>query len=124
MPQEIYWESLFDVPLILDRLRIADSKGIVAELGCGYGTFTIPVARRTTENVHTFDIEPVMIERTQLRAAQAGLKNIHVELRDVLAHGFGLPGERRPGGRSCRCVRAGGRTKSGGPVPPLPADYL
>ena len=44
MPDESHWESLFDVPLILTRLGIGEFHE-VAELGCGYGTFTIPVAR-------------------------------------------------------------------------------
>jgi hypothetical protein len=43
MPEEAYWATLFDVPLILDRLGVAGC-GDVAELGCGYGTFTAPIA--------------------------------------------------------------------------------
>ena len=46
MPEESCWESLFDVELALDRLGIDRSLQDVVELGCGYGTFTIPVARR------------------------------------------------------------------------------
>ncbi|NQU11895.1 class I SAM-dependent methyltransferase, partial [bacterium] len=40
MPEEAYWESLFDVPLILDRLGMDARLGDVVEFGCGYGTFT------------------------------------------------------------------------------------
>lgn len=36
MPEESYWETLFDVELILDRLGIDAELGDVAELGCGY----------------------------------------------------------------------------------------
>jgi hypothetical protein len=46
MPDEAWWESLFDVPLILDRLGIHPQIGDAVEPGCGYGTFTIPVAPR------------------------------------------------------------------------------
>ena len=46
MPDEAYRESLFDIPLILDRLNIDQTVEHVAELGCGFGTFTLPVARR------------------------------------------------------------------------------
>ena len=46
MPDETFWESLFDLPLILDRLDIDETIRDVAEIGCGYGTFTLPVARR------------------------------------------------------------------------------
>ncbi len=90
MPEEAYWESLFDIPLILDRLGIDRTVEHVAELGCGYGTFTLPVARRIRGTAFTFDIEPAMIARTEARAAAEGLGNVRAMLRDVLAAGFGL----------------------------------
>ena len=91
MPEESYWETLFDVTLILDRLGIDGRLGDVIELGCGYGTFTIPVAGRISGVLDTFDIEPEMIERTQRRAIEAGLSNVHCHDRDVFAEGFGVP---------------------------------
>jgi SAM-dependent methyltransferase len=95
MPEESYWETLFDVELILDRLGVDSALRDVVELGCGYGTFTIPVARRIAGTIETFDIEPEMIARTERRAAEAGLRNVHCHLRDVLLGGFGLsPGSR------------------------------
>jgi SAM-dependent methyltransferase len=60
MPEEQYWESLFSVELILDRLGIDAALRDVAELGCGYGTFTLPVARRISGVIETCDIEPEM----------------------------------------------------------------
>jgi len=42
MPEESFWETLFDVNLILDRLEIDKRVGEVVELDCGYGTFTLP----------------------------------------------------------------------------------
>lgn len=93
MPEENYWETLFDVPFILIRMGIGSQVKDVAELGCGYGTFTIPVARRINGTLYTFDIEPTMVERTWRRAREEGLNNIHFNLRDVASHGFGLPDE-------------------------------
>lgn len=93
MPEETYWESLFDIPLILDRLKIDRTVEHVAELGCDYGTFTLPVARRIQGVLFTFDIERAMIDRTLARAAAEGVSNINVRLRDVLATGFGLETE-------------------------------
>jgi len=95
MPEEAYWETLFDVPLILDRLGVEESLGNVVELGCGYGTFTIPVARRIRGVLETVDIEPAMVERTRQRAREAGLTNIVATVRDVVTEGFGgVPGSR------------------------------
>jgi SAM-dependent methyltransferase len=93
MPEEHYWESLFDVPLILDRLKIDRTLEHVAELGCGYGTFTLPVARRIRGMIFTRDIEPTMMARTLARAADNHVSNINAELRDVLSSGFGLEPE-------------------------------
>lgn len=86
MPDESYWETLFDVPLILCRLGI-DRFQDVAELGCGYGTFSIPIAETIGGTLYTFDVEPEMIARTKERAA--GLP-IVCEQRDVFELGFGV----------------------------------
>jgi SAM-dependent methyltransferase len=91
MPAEAYWETLFDVDMILDRLEIDRRLREVVELGCGYGTFSLPVARRVAGTLRTFDIDPVMVERTRDRAARAGLPGLQCEVRDVFATGFGLP---------------------------------
>lgn len=91
MPPPDYWETLLDVPRILDAFGFGPATGDVAELGCGYGTFTLPLARRIGGTVHTLDIDPAMVALTLARAAEAGLTNVQAETRDVLASGFGPP---------------------------------
>ena len=91
MPDEVWWESLFDVPLILDRLGIHPEIGDVVELGCGYGTFTIPVARRIRGRVFAFDVDADMVVRAQRRAREAGLTNVLCQQRDVVETGYGMP---------------------------------
>lgn len=95
MPEEAYWETLFDVPLILDRLEINAGLRNVVELGCGYGTFTLPVARRIPGVIDTVDIDPAMVERTRQRAAAEGLRNVVCHVRDVMVYGFGGEPESR-----------------------------
>ena len=95
MPEETYWETLLDVNLVLDRLGVDNTLRNVVELGCGYGTFTLPVARHISGVLETVDIEPAMIERTRQRAREAGLSNIVCAQRDVMTDGFGgVPGSR------------------------------
>ena len=91
MPERSYWENLFDLNLVLDRLGIDKKIGDVVEVGCGYGTFTLPVAQRIRGTLHAFDIEPDMIEITRKRAAAAKIGNVCLALGDVVAEGFGLP---------------------------------
>lgn len=92
MPDEVYWETLFDVPLVLERLGIDDSLGDVVELGCGYGTFSIPIARAIRGTLCTFDIDPAMIERTRERSVELPLGKLVCQLRDVMRDGFGAAG--------------------------------
>ena len=92
MPDEAYWETLFDTDLILNRLGIDASLRDVVELGCGYGTFTIPVAKRISGQLRTYDIDPDMAARTALRARDASLRNVDCFVRDVFADGFDVEG--------------------------------
>ena len=91
MPPQDYWETLFDVPAILDAFEFGPTTGDVAELGCGYGTFTLPLARRTRGRVFTHDIEASMVATTRTRAAAVGVPNIDASLRDILVGGFSAP---------------------------------
>lgn len=91
MPDEALWDALFDVDLILQRLGIDAGLANVAELGCGYGTFTLPVAARISGALHTYDIDEAMVACTKARVARAGFADVVVECRDVVTHGFGLP---------------------------------
>lgn len=91
MPEQTYWETLFDVEGILDAFALGPDTGAVAELGCGYGTFTVPIARRTGAAVHAYDIDAEMVDLTRRRAEALALATVVVSQRDVFAHGFGLP---------------------------------
>lgn len=91
MPPQDYWETLLEVPTILDAFALGAQTGDVAELGCGYGTFTVPLAARIHGTVNALDLEPAMVETTQARAAAAGLDNVCARVRDVLIDGFGVP---------------------------------
>lgn len=93
MPEEGWWEKLFDVPLVLERLGIHPGIGDVVEVGCGYGTFTVPVARSIGGRVFAFDLEADMVARTQHRVREAALANVLCRQRDVVVDGYGLPCE-------------------------------
>lgn len=90
MPAMDYWESLVNAEGTLECLGFDHGTHVrVAELGCGYGTFSLPVASRVDELI-TFDIDVKMVELTQGRAADAGVNNINAAVRDVVAEGYGL----------------------------------
>jgi ubiquinone/menaquinone biosynthesis C-methylase UbiE len=90
MPDETYWNSLFDIPLIIDWLNLKDVNAPIVEIGCGYGTFTVSIAGATNNEVHAFDIEPSMIETAQKNIKQVGIRNVRFYLRDIIEEGTGL----------------------------------
>ncbi len=90
MPSESYWNSLFDISAILDWLDLDSVRDPIAEIGCGYGTFTVPVARRTRQPVFAIDMEREMIRIAGDNVAKAGLRNVVFSLRDILLDGTGL----------------------------------
>lgn len=93
MPPQEYWEELLDAGDVLDRLGFCSAAHArTLELGCGYGTFTVPAARcRGAQRVHTFDLDGDMALRTSARAAEEGVSHIvRTEVRDVVANGYGV----------------------------------
>jgi SAM-dependent methyltransferase len=91
MPEEVYWSSLFDLEAILTWLNPAAGIDPIIEIGCGYGTFTVPIAQAVIGKVHAFDIDPAMIERARENVRLAGLRNVVFDQRDVLEAGTALP---------------------------------
>lgn len=91
MPDVAFWESLFNVELILDRLALDGSVCHLAEFGCGYGTFTLPAAKRITGTLHTFDVDEAALGLARVRAAEAGAANVIFLHRDFIDEGTALP---------------------------------
>jgi SAM-dependent methyltransferase len=90
MPAAETWDEFFDPGFILGQLAF-DPRADVADFGCGYGTFTVAAAARTTGIVHAIDVEAEMVEATLLRASALGLTNIHGVQRDFDSEGTALP---------------------------------
>lgn len=91
MPEEAYWATFFDAERILDRfLPPAGLDGNAVEFGCGYGTFTMALARRTSGIVTALDIEEEMVKCVQQKIDIASCPNIQVAVTDFVANGSGL----------------------------------
>lgn len=90
MPEEMFWESFFDPERFVAALLGNASVRDVVEFGCGYGTFTLPVARLSTGVVHALDIDADSVERVRARAAEAELDDIRASVTDFVANGTGL----------------------------------
>ena len=90
MPEAGMWHSFFDPTAILDAMRLTGDMRDAVDLGCGYGTFAIPAAKRIQGTLHGFDIDPAMIEATRRLAEQENVRNVRLYLRDFVTEGTAL----------------------------------
>jgi ubiquinone/menaquinone biosynthesis C-methylase UbiE len=91
MPAEELWSSFFSPREILEILGLVPEMKNVVDLGCGYGTFTIPAGRMFPKStIQAIDIEKEMIETVQKKAEEENLRNIIAVQRDFVAVGTEL----------------------------------
>ena len=62
MPEEEVWKEFFNPKKILETMEINGKVKDVADFGCGYGTFTIPVAKIVKGKVYAIDIDKEMVK--------------------------------------------------------------
>ncbi len=90
MPAEDLWASFFNIDLILSELQINSDVNDMVEVGCGYGTFTIPVAKKISGNLYAFDIEEEMLDIVTHKLNNEFVSNVILEHRDILSQTTGL----------------------------------
>lgn len=71
MPDQEMWDTFFNLNTILDDLGIRDLRGKIVDIGCGYGTFTIPAAKKNKGMVYALDIDAEMIQTVQKTASES-----------------------------------------------------
>ena len=90
MPNEKLWNDFFNTDLILSELQIDSQINNLVEIGCGYGTFTIPTARLLKGKLFAFDIENEMIDYLREKLSNYKIENVNLEQRDILTQRKGL----------------------------------
>ena len=90
MPDEKMWNDFFAIDLILSEMQINGQVNDIVEIGCGYGTFTIPVSKQINGRLFAFDIEKEMIDILEQKIKNERINNIIPEHRDVLTKRTGL----------------------------------
>jgi ubiquinone/menaquinone biosynthesis C-methylase UbiE len=93
MPEEDMWRSFFDPEAILSALGLDHAARDAVDFGCGYGTFSLPAARRIRGTLHGFDIELEMVAECERRAEAEGVHNARFYQRDFVTVGTGLSEE-------------------------------
>jgi ubiquinone/menaquinone biosynthesis C-methylase UbiE len=93
MPVEEEWEGLVRPNEALRELGLGPGM-VIADLGCGYGTFSIPAARivGSKGKVYALDIDKEMVKRVGERAKRANLANVETLVGDLNSSGrSGIP---------------------------------
>jgi len=91
MPEESIWSDFFDPELILKQMELTADLNTVVDLGCGFGTFTIPASKIAKGIVHAYDLDQEMIDQLKKKIDLQNIKNIDLHLNDFIAEGSGLP---------------------------------
>jgi len=91
MPDEIMWSTFFDPELILQQMEVTSGLHTIVDLGCGFGTFSIPASKLVSGEIHAFDIDEEMISQLKDKIDQQNTNNIQLHLHDFIAEGSGLP---------------------------------
>ena len=91
MPEEIIWSKFFDPILILQQMEVTSDLQTIVDLGCGFGTFSIPASQMIKGKVHAFYIDKEMIGQLHSKIDQMHIKNIELHLGDFITEGTGLP---------------------------------
>ncbi len=90
MPDEEIWNDFFNVDLILSELQINSKINDIAEIGFGYGTFTLPAAKLIKGKLFAFDIDQDMLEIVEKKINDSGISNVIPEKRDIISQTTGL----------------------------------
>jgi len=91
MPEEEMWSGFFDPLLILPQMEVSYETHTIVDLGCDFGTFSIPTAKVVSGKVLAYDIDEEMIELMKTKINQLGINNIELHQSDFIANGTGLP---------------------------------
>ena len=93
MPEEKIWKEFFDVNEIIRKMGINRKVRDIVDFGCGYGTFTVPIARAISGKVYAIDIEQEMTRETERKTRENKLSNVETIVRDFVSNGSGLKDE-------------------------------
>ncbi len=91
MPAEEVWEQFFNPNDLFEKFDLQREKGLGADIACGYGTFTIPLAKLLNTTIYAVDINAEFLTQVQKKAEEQKLANIITQKADISDPDFKLP---------------------------------
>jgi SAM-dependent methyltransferase len=90
MPDADWWQALWPDPVtVLVEMGVRPDM-VVADLCCGDGLFTAPLAH-IAESIYAIDIDPAMLDRARALVAGAGASNCSFILADAMTFDAVVP---------------------------------
>ena len=86
MPDEQVWDAFFNSRSILSQMEITPSVKTLIDIGCGYGTFIIPISEIIAGQAVGIDIDKEMVEICARKIKRRRIKNIELICGDISAN--------------------------------------
>lgn len=83
MPSEEMWDNFFDPNEVLKKMDIDNKIKTIIDIGCGYGTFLIPIAKHVNKKVIGIDIDKEMIEICRNKISDKRLSKVELIHGDI-----------------------------------------
>lgn len=83
MPPEDLWNTFFDASTLLKLMAINQSIRTLVDVGCGYGTFLLPMSKVVQHKVIGIDIDQDMLKVCQKKLDAEGASNIELIHGDI-----------------------------------------
>ncbi|MDG5787259.1 class I SAM-dependent methyltransferase [Evansella sp. AB-P1] len=84
MPDEEIWNSYFYPEKVLDKLGVSEEIHHFLDIGCGYGTFLFPAAKRISGKAIGIDIDKYFLNCCYEKRRSNKQKNIELIEGDIL----------------------------------------
>jgi len=83
MPSEQMWDTFFYPNEVLNKMGIDKQIRTLIDIGCGYGTFLLPIAERISTKVIGLDIDYEMIEVCRNKIKDCNTSKIELVQGDI-----------------------------------------
>ena len=91
MPDKELWEQFFNPYEIFEKFCITNENNPGADIACGFGTFTIPLAKLNNKTIYAVDINNDYLALLEKRIQANNLNNIKTIITDITDPKFLLP---------------------------------
>jgi SAM-dependent methyltransferase len=85
MPSEQMWDTFFNPEEVLEKMEIDKKIRILMDVGCGYGTFLLPMAELVSTKVVGIDIDEEMAKICREKIKDNNIAKIEVIHGDISA---------------------------------------